>query len=128
MEHLEQIKLGELMPSYQYQLLSPSTSTAYPSVSIEHYMYAEPTYIQLLHMLAHGNEQQQLRALQSYVFDDNDEVYQALRQLLIQPQISETLRTEVKRVLRQWTTAQTLPTDYFRLDTELAKSSLPIVD
>ncbi len=128
MEHLEQIKLGELMPSYQYQLLSPSTSTAYPSVSIEHYMYAEPTYIQLLHMLAHGNEQQQLRALQSYVFDDNDEVYQALRQLLIEPQISETLRTEVKRVLRQWTTAQTLPTDYFRVDTELAKSSLPIVD
>lgn len=128
MEHLEQIKSGELMPSYHYQLLFQPSNTAYPRVNIENYMYAEPTHIQLLHILAHGNEQQQLRAIESYVVDGNDEIYQALHQLMIQPQISDVLRTEVKRVLQQWTAAQTLPADYFMMDAESANSSLPIGD
>lgn len=128
MEHLEQIKLGELMPSYHYQLLSQPRRTAYPTANIENYMYAEPVHIQLLHILSHGNEQQQLRAIQSYVVDSNYEVHQALRQLLVRSHISEELRTEVKRVLRQCTATQTLSTEYLIVDIESAKSSLPIWD
>lgn len=124
MEHVEQIKLGELMPSYHYQLLFQPRSTAYPRVNIENYMYAEPIHIQLLHILAHGNEKQQLRVIESYVLDDNNEVDQALHQLLIRPQISDVLRTEVKRVLQQ----QQVSADYFTVDAEPAKSSLPIGD
>jgi tetratricopeptide (TPR) repeat protein len=128
MEHLEQIKLGELMPSYQYQLLFQPQSTAYPRVNIENYMYAEPAHIQLLHILTHGNEQQQLRAIASYEADDNNEVYQALHQLLIQPQTSDVLRTEVNRVLRQQKGSQNVPNGYFTVDTPSATSSLPTWD
>ncbi|WCT56074.1 tetratricopeptide repeat protein [Paenibacillus kyungheensis] len=128
MEHVEQIKLGKLMPSYHYQLSFQPKSAAHARVNIENYMYAEPTHIQLLHILAHGNEQQQLRAIESYVLDDNEEVYQALRHLLQEPQISDRLRTEIKRVLRQSVNTQALSADYFRVDTESTVSNLSVLD
>ncbi|WP_322923627.1 tetratricopeptide repeat protein [Paenibacillus campi] len=123
--HLEQLRQGQLQPSYSYMLPSAAVlSDAASAVSeAEHAANDESRFID---MLRYGTQQQQLHALQACALEGSHELHRLLRDYAAAPHTSAVLKLAAERLLRQWTAAHSLVDDRLIDDLESARTSLPI--
>lgn len=126
--HLDELKQGQLEPSYRYVLPNAPTSKSLHAVQEQNPMSGVPQSVRLLQTLQQGTEDEQLTALQNYRMDDDVEVQYALREYVSREQIADSLRAAAERLLRQWSAAQHLPVDGLIDDLDSVRASMPMWD
>jgi tetratricopeptide (TPR) repeat protein len=126
-DHLEELRQGQLQLSYRYALPYADASS-YRTTQASEPIPASDSEEQLMLVLRQGTEQQQLQALQTYTLEGSYELHHALREYAAAPQTSATLKLAVERLLRQWVSTHSLADDRLIDDLDSARASLPIWD
>ncbi len=124
--HLEELRQGQLQPSYRYALPHTTEESARSAARASEHIGSIDSEAQLLHILRHGTEQQKLQALQVYKLDGSYELHRILREYVASAQASTALKQASERLLRQWVSTNSLVDDRLIDDLESARASLPI--